>query len=81
MSRTILGGALHRVGELEAAKMQIMKSLEEAPRFRAAHRELLEIVGKMERNDLRRDGEVGSKTPEKPSSKVDSPTPVPEKKQ
>jgi tetratricopeptide (TPR) repeat protein len=47
-----LGSALHRAGDLAAARLQIVKALEEAPRFRAAHRELLEIVGKMKDNEV-----------------------------
>ncbi|MBP87041.1 MAG: hypothetical protein CMJ64_10050 [Planctomycetaceae bacterium] len=47
-----LGAALHRKGELPAAKAEIVKSLEEAPRFRAAHRQLLEIVAKLKENEV-----------------------------
>jgi tetratricopeptide (TPR) repeat protein len=39
---------LQRLGRLEEAKRQILKSLEEAPRFRLAHRQLLEILDKIE---------------------------------
>lgn len=45
-----LGCALHRAGDLPAAKRQILMSLEEAPRFRAAHRQLLEILDEMTEN-------------------------------
>ena len=40
----------HRMGDLESARRQIIKSLEEAPRFREAHRELLAIVREIEEN-------------------------------
>jgi tetratricopeptide (TPR) repeat protein len=39
-----LASLLHRAGDLEGAKRHALESLEEAPRYRAAHRELLEIV-------------------------------------
>jgi len=39
-----LARLLHEEGELESARRQVLKALEEAPRFRAAHRLLLEIV-------------------------------------
>lgn len=45
-----LGAALHRRGDLQLAKAEIIKALEEAPRFRAAHRQLLEIVAKLADN-------------------------------
>jgi tetratricopeptide (TPR) repeat protein len=40
----------HRRGDLEAARRQILKSLEEAPRFREAHRELLAIIREIGEN-------------------------------
>ncbi len=46
-----LGCALRRTGDLSAAKRQILMSLEEAPRFRAAHRQLLEILAEMNENE------------------------------
>ncbi|MBI2478892.1 MAG: hypothetical protein HYV60_09740 [Planctomycetia bacterium] len=46
-----LGCALRRTGELPAAKRQILMALEEAPRFRAAHRQLLEILDEMDENE------------------------------
>ena len=39
-----LATALQRTGDLAAAKRQVLLALEEAPRFRAAHRRLLEIM-------------------------------------
>ena len=46
-----LGCALRRSGDLAAAKIQMLYSLEEAPRFRAAHRQLLEILAEMNENE------------------------------
>ncbi|MDA1052901.1 MAG: peptidase MA family metallohydrolase [Planctomycetota bacterium] len=46
-----LGCALRRTGDLPAAKRQILMSLEEAPRFRAAHRQLLEILDELKENE------------------------------
>lgn len=46
-----LGAALHRKGDLQAAKAEILRALEEAPRFRAAHRQLLELIAKLEQNE------------------------------
>jgi len=43
-----LGRTLHRTGQLEDAKLEILKALEEAPRFRDAHRQLLEISAELE---------------------------------
>ena len=48
-----LGRALRRSGDLAAAKRQILYSLEEAPRFRAAHRQLLEILDEMHENEVK----------------------------
>ena len=45
-----LAKLLHRTGDLESARRQILKSLEEAPRYRDAHRELLAIVREIEDN-------------------------------
>lgn len=39
-----LATALQRTGDLLAAKRQVLLALEEAPRFRAAHQKLLEII-------------------------------------
>lgn len=39
-----LAQALHRLGRTGEAKRHVLKALEEAPRYRAAHRLLLEIV-------------------------------------
>ncbi|HVX10724.1 MAG TPA: hypothetical protein VHC22_06050 [Pirellulales bacterium] len=39
---------LHKTGDLPAAKRQALEALEEAPRYRAAQRELLAIIGEME---------------------------------
>jgi tetratricopeptide (TPR) repeat protein len=50
-----LGDALRRTGNLAGAKRQILMSLEEAPRFRAAHRQLLEILAEMSENEARRE--------------------------
>ena len=46
-----LGSALRRKGDLPAAKRQILMALEEAPRFRAAHRQLLEILDEINENE------------------------------
>lgn len=46
-----LGCALRRTGDMPAAKRQILMALEEAPRFRAAHRQLLEILAEMNENE------------------------------
>ncbi|NQT11733.1 MAG: tetratricopeptide repeat protein, partial [Planctomycetes bacterium] len=43
-----LARLLHREGELKAARRQTLQALEEAPRFRAAHRLLLELVDQTE---------------------------------
>jgi len=47
-----LGCALRRMGNLPGAKRQILLSLEEAPRFRAAHRQLLEILDEVNENEV-----------------------------
>ena len=39
---------LHKTGDLPAARRQALQALEEAPRYRAAQRELLAIIGEME---------------------------------
>ncbi|MHC4880115.1 MAG: tetratricopeptide repeat protein, partial [Planctomycetota bacterium] len=39
-----LAQALQRLGQTDEAKRHVVKALEEAPRYRAAHRLLLEIV-------------------------------------
>jgi tetratricopeptide (TPR) repeat protein len=44
-----LGRLLRREGKLEEAKRQLLQSLEEAPRFREAHRELLAVVRGLKR--------------------------------
>lgn len=44
-----LGSLLHRTGQAASAKRHILKSLEEAPRFRAAHHLLLQIVQEEEK--------------------------------
>jgi tetratricopeptide (TPR) repeat protein len=43
-----LASRLHRLRELNDARLHILQSLEEAPRYRAAHRKLLEILGDIE---------------------------------
>ncbi|MEX2173501.1 MAG: tetratricopeptide repeat protein [Pirellulaceae bacterium] len=43
-----LATALQRAGDLPAAKRHALLALEETPRYRAAHRRLLEIVGKLQ---------------------------------
>lgn len=48
-----LGCAFRRTGDLPSAKRQILLSLEEAPRFRAAHRQLLEILDEMTENEVK----------------------------
>jgi len=42
---------LNRAGDLNGAKRHALKSLEEAPRYREAHRKLLEIVAEIERRE------------------------------
>ncbi len=44
-----LAGALRRTGDLLGAKRQVLEALEEAPRYRAALTELLEIVNEMQK--------------------------------
>jgi tetratricopeptide (TPR) repeat protein len=44
-----LATLLHKTGDLAAAKRQALQALEEAPRYRAAQRELLAIVAEMEK--------------------------------
>ena len=44
-----LARLLDREGDLKAARRQVLKALEEAPRFRDAHRLLLEVVERGER--------------------------------
>lgn len=46
-----LANLLQRTGDLPTAKQHIVRSLEEAPRYRAAHRKLLEIVRAMDDNE------------------------------
>ncbi|HQU42593.1 MAG TPA: tetratricopeptide repeat protein [Pirellulales bacterium] len=43
-----LATLLHKTGDLAAAKRQVLQALEDAPRYRAAQRELLAIVAEME---------------------------------
>jgi tetratricopeptide (TPR) repeat protein len=43
-----LATLLHKTGDLKAAKRQALEALEEAPRYRAAQRELLAILAAME---------------------------------
>src|SRR5262245_1614155 len=43
-----LAAVLKRTGELQSAKQHALLALEETPRFRAAHRQLLEIVRELE---------------------------------
>lgn len=43
-----LAKVLHKTGDLAAAKRQVLEALEEAPRYRAAQRELLAIVAEIE---------------------------------
>jgi len=44
-----LATLLHKTGDLAAAKRQALQALEDAPRYRAAQRELLAIVAEMEK--------------------------------
>lgn len=46
-----LAKLLHQADDLPAAKRSVLKSLEEAPRFRAAHRELLAISRKLKKQN------------------------------
>lgn len=46
-----LGCALRRTGDLPAAKRHILMALEEAPRYGAAHRQLLEILAALADNE------------------------------
>jgi tetratricopeptide (TPR) repeat protein len=43
-----LATLLHRCGDLKAARRQALEALEEAPRYRAAQRELLAIIAEMD---------------------------------
>ncbi|WP_158633556.1 tetratricopeptide repeat protein [Tautonia sociabilis] len=57
-----LASLLHDEGRLDEARLEVLKALEEAPRFRAAHRLLLEVVDE-------RDGP--SPTPDDPFDELD----------
>ena len=46
-----LARLLHKQGELQSARRHVLMALEEAPRFRAAHRKLLEIRREIEENE------------------------------
>ena len=48
-----LAHLLHKRGELPAARRHILQALEEAPRYRAAHRKLLEILREIKENEKR----------------------------
>ncbi|MEO8493496.1 MAG: tetratricopeptide repeat protein [Planctomycetota bacterium] len=63
-----LGCAIRRTGDLVAAKRQILYALEEAPRFRAAHRQLLEILAEMKENEAQ-PAEATTGAPELPIAK------------
>jgi hypothetical protein len=45
-----LAQLLQKQGDLPAAKRHVLQALEEAPRFRAGHEKLLEIIHQMEEN-------------------------------
>jgi len=64
-----LATALQRSGDLPAAKKQALLALEETPRYRAAHRRLLEIIQALERKEAE-GKEAGAKDGDK---KVDDP--------
>lgn len=76
-----LATLLHRSGDLGGAKRQALEALEEAPRYRAAQRELLAIVGEMEQkeNEARPSNEaeaspaVESTVPKSPSRAEEKP--------
>lgn len=50
-----LGRLLHRTGDLREGRLQILRSLEQAPRFRDAQRELLAILSKLQQERERDD--------------------------
>ncbi|MGQ0634531.1 MAG: peptidase MA family metallohydrolase [Planctomycetaceae bacterium] len=58
-----LAAAWQRAGDLLAAKRHALLALEEAPRYRAAHRRLLEIVGQLERAESGKNGPRHDETP------------------
>lgn len=66
-----LATALQQAGDLPAAKRHALLALEETPRFRAAHKRLLEIVDQIGEND-KVPGEDNApsedKSPEKPAA-------------
>ena len=50
-----LATLLHRTGDLKGARRQALEALEEAPRYRAAQRELLAIVAEMDEKPMTND--------------------------
>jgi tetratricopeptide (TPR) repeat protein len=60
-----LARLLQQTGDLPAARRQVLMALEEAPRFRAAQRTLLEIIAEMD----------GGKGPEDPGGPPPAKTP------
>ncbi len=52
-----LATALQKAGDLGSAKRHALLALEETPRFRAAQRRLLDIIGEMERRETTAAGE------------------------
>ncbi|HEV3024771.1 MAG TPA: hypothetical protein VGX76_19980, partial [Pirellulales bacterium] len=66
-----LASLLHHTGDLEGAKRHALEALEEAPRYREAHRKLLEIVRDIAKRDgkseLEAKGEQGAKGGAEPS--------------
>ncbi len=63
-----LAGLLREQGDLKSARRQVLMALEEAPRFRAAHRLLLEIVDRKEvdRKESGKSTDSDSSEPSKP---------------
>ena len=42
------GGRYHGTNDVQSARLHVLKALEEAPRYRAAHRLLIELVPRIE---------------------------------
>jgi tetratricopeptide (TPR) repeat protein len=63
--------------ELTEARREVVRSLEEAPRYRAAHQLLLEIAGRMEKGGAATKPTTKQNTGETPVPAQQTPTPTP----
>lgn len=61
-----LATVLQRAGEMQEAKRHALLAVEEAPRFRAAHRQLLAILRQIERTSPRSTGDLADRPGEPP---------------